>query len=403
MEWLGRSPSTGYYGPIVILSGMHVVVVGGGIVGFSSAYRLADRGVDVTVCEKTGIGAGSTDRAAGGIRAQFSTPVSIELSKRSIDVWERFEEDFGVDIGYTRPGYLYLARESATADLFKDNIRIHHVHDVPSQFLDPNELPDVLPAVAPDRYVGASYCPTDGYADPHLGLQGFYTAAREAGVEVRVGTAVTDVTGDERVTGVQTTDGHIEADAVVNAAGAWAPQVAAMAGVDLPVRPVRRQAMVVAPETPVPETVPFTTDIDSGSYFRPDGGGDALVGGHFAADDPDVDPDGLRDAVEMEWTARALDEAGEIASYFGEATKLKEGWAGLYALTPDHHPVIEETIPGFVSATGFSGHGFMQSPATGMVVSEIVVDGEASTVDVSMLTADRFERGEPLHETFYSA
>ena len=382
---------------------MHVVVVGGGIVGCSSAYRLNERGVDVTVCEKTGIGAGATDRAAGGIRAQFSTRVSIELSKRSIEVWERFEEDFDVDIGYNRPGYLYLAREPETADLFRDNIRLHDQYDVPSRFLDAGEISDVLPAVTEDQYVGASYCPTDGYADPHLGLQGFYTAAREAGVDFRVGTAVTDVTVDDRVTGVETTDGYIEAEYVVNAAGAWSPQVAALAGVDLPVRPVRRQAMVVAPETPVPADVPFTTDIDSGAYFRPDGDGDALVGGHFADEDPDVDPDGLRNAVEMDWTARALDEAGEIASYFGEETRLKEGWAGLYALTPDHHPVIEETIPGFVNATGFSGHGFMQSPATGIVVSEIVVDGRASTVDVSALTADRFDRGEPLNETFYSA
>lgn len=382
---------------------MHVVVVGGGIVGCSSAYRLNERGVDVTVCEKAGIGAGATDRAAGGIRAQFSTGVSIELSKRSIEVWERFEEDFDVDIGYNRPGYLYLAREPETAALFRDNIRLHDQYDVPSRFLDAGEIADVLPAVTEDQYVGASYCPTDGYADPHLGLQGFYTAAREAGVDFRVGTAVTDVTVDDRVTGVETTDGPIEAEYVVNAAGAWSPQVASMVGIDLPVRPVRRQAMVVAPETPVPADVPFTTDIDSGAYFRPDGDGDALVGGHFADQDPDVDPDGLRNAVEMEWTARALDEAGEIASYFGEETRLKEGWAGLYALTPDHHPVIEETIPGFVNATGFSGHGFMQSPATGIVVSEIVVDGMASTVDVSALTADRFDQGEPLHETFYSA
>ena len=382
---------------------MHVVVVGGGIVGFSAAYHLRQRDVDVTVCEKTGIGAGSTDRAAGGIRAQFSTPVSIQLSKRSIEVWEQFEESFGVDIGYNRTGYLYLARQPETAELFKDNIRTHHEFDVPSRFLDAEEIPEVLPAVRRDRYVGASYCPTDGYADPHLGLQGFYDAAREAGANVRVGTEVTDVHVDDRVRGVETSDGRIDADYVVNAAGAWSPQIAAMAGIDLPVRPVRRQVMVVAPETPVPEDVPFTTDIDAGSYFRPDGGGDALVGGHFAADDPAVDPDALRDSVEMDWSARALDEAGEIADYFGGGTRLKDGWAGMYALTPDHHPVIEETIPGFVNATGFSGHGFMQSPATGMVVSEIILDGEASTVDVSMLTADRFERGEPLHETFYSA
>lgn len=386
---------------------MHAAVIGGGIVGLSSAYHLAHRGVDVTVLEKQNIGAGSTDRAAGGIRAQFSTPVSIALSKHSIAVWEDFDDRFGVDIGYRRPGYLYLAREPATADTLRASIDVHNEHDIPSRFLDPDELTEHCPELDTDHYVGATYCPTDGYADPHLALQGFYTKAMEQGAEVRIGVEVIDVVQKDdpsrRVTGVETTDGPVEADAVVNAAGGWAPRVAAMAGIDLPITPKRRQLLVVDPEMTVPDSVPFTTDLDRGLYFRPDGGGDAVVGGHFTPDDPDADPDRYRKTFDFDWATEVLTRAAEVARYFGADSEIRDGWAGIYAMTPDHHPIIDEPVPGFVNACGFSGHGFMQSPATGQLVAELVVDGRASLVDVSMLDANRFERGEALHETFYSA
>ncbi|MDY6818217.1 MAG: FAD-dependent oxidoreductase [Halobacteriales archaeon] len=384
---------------------MTVVVIGGGIVGMSSAYHLSERGADVVLIEKDTIGAGSSDRAAGGIRAQFTTSVSIGLSKRSIEVWERFDERFGVDIGYNRPGYLYLAREQSTADQIAENVRIHNDHDIPSRFVEPDRIAELCPQIRQDHYVGGTYCPTDGYADPHLALQGFYEAATDAGVDVRVGTAVTDLDQDPtgRVRTVVTDAGTIDAEAVVNAAGAWSPQIAAMVDIDLPVTPKRRQAIVVEPATPVPETVPFTTDIDTGSYFRPDGGGDALVGGHFDATDPAMDPDQYDRGYHQDWAADAIEHAGDVAGYFGPETMVKDGWAGLYAMTPDHHPIIEESVPGLITATGFSGHGFMQSPATGIVVAELIHDGAATTVDITPLDRNRFDRGDALHETFYSA
>ncbi|MFB6299630.1 MAG: NAD(P)/FAD-dependent oxidoreductase [Halobacteriales archaeon] len=384
---------------------MTVVVIGGGIVGMSSAYRLSERGADVILLEKDAIGAGSSDRAAGGIRAQFTTPVSIALSKRSIEVWETFDEEFGVDIGYNRPGYLYLAREQSTADRIAENVTIHNDHDVPSRFVEPDDIADLCPAIRREHYVGGTYCPTDGYADPHLALQGFYEAATDAGVDIRVDTAVTDLVqdGSGRVRGVVTDADTLDAEAVVNAAGAWSPQIAAMADVDLPVVPKRRQAIIVEPDTPVPETVPFTTDIDSGSYFRPDGGGEALVGGHFSETDPEMDPDQYDRGYQQAWAADAIEHAADVAGYFGPATTIKDGWAGLYAMTPDHHPIIEESVPGLITATGFSGHGFMQSPATGLVVAELILDGTPTTVDIAPLDRHRFDRGDALHETFYSA
>ena len=382
---------------------MDAVVVGGGIVGVASAYYLAERGADVTLLEKASLGSGSTDRAAGGIRAQFSTTPSIELSKRSIEVWERFEETFGTDIEYRRPGYMYVARTESTADRLRETVPFQNDHGVPSEFLDPETAAEYVPGLRTEAYVGTAYCPTDGFADPHLGLQGFARGATAAGADVRTGVEVTDLTPRDGRVRVETTDGRYDPEYVVLAAGSWSPNVARTAGIDLPVSPRRRQAMVVDPERPVPASNPLVTDLDAGCYFRPERDGKALVGGQFEAADPEQDPDRYRTSTDFEWTVDALEGAASVADYFGPDSEVVRGWAGLYAVTPDHHPVIEESRPGIVTATGFSGHGFMQSPATGQVVSELVLDGEARTVDVSTLRADRFERGEPLHETYFSA
>jgi sarcosine oxidase subunit beta len=380
--------------------GEDVVVVGGGIVGLASAYYLERSGADVTVLEKSSIGAGNTGRANGGIRAQFTSPVSSALSKESIEVWESFEERFGVDIHYRRPGYLFLAREQSTADQFAENVRCQNELGIESRRVTPEEAKELCPGLYHEAFVGGTYCPTDGIADPHLALQGFSAAANDAGAEVRTNTKVVDVTRDRSgaVAGVETESDSLAADYVVNAAGAWAKQVGRMVGIDLPVTPKRRKLMVVDPEKPVGEDVPFTIDSDLGVHFRPEREGSAVAGGHFAEADPEMDPDDFSTSTSIDWAAEVIERAADVADYFGPDTQVNRGWAGLYAVTPDHHPVIEETVPGFVNAVGFSGHGFMQSPATGQIVAEIVTEGSASLVDVSELTADRFDRGVHLEE-----
>lgn len=378
---------------------MDAVVVGGGIIGVSSAYYLARRGVDVTVLERASVGAGNTGRANGGIRAQFSSPVSVALSTESIAVWEDFEDDFGVDIGYRRPGYMFLLREQSTAEQFRENVAEQNRLGVPSEFLTPAEAAEHCPALQTEQFVGATYSPTDGFADPNLALQGFVGAAREAGAEIRTGTEVTDLqTDSERVTGVEAAEGVLEADYVVNAAGAWASYIGRMAGLDLPISPRRRKLTVLDPSESVPESVPFVVDVDGDAHFRPEREGSVVAGGHFGGEDPEVDPDRVDESTSLDWAAQVVESLADVADYFGPETRVKRGWAGVYAVTPDHHPIIEETRPGFINAVGFSGHGFMQSPATGQVVAELVVDGQASLVDVSDLGADRFERGALLHE-----
>jgi sarcosine oxidase subunit beta len=376
---------------------MTVVVVGGGIVGLAAAYSLAERGVEVVCCEKGSIGSGSTERSAGGIRAQFSTRVNVQLSRASIAVWESFEAAFGVDIEYRRSGYLFLARDEATAADFEANVAMQREEGVDSELLTPEDVREHCPGLDAEPFRAATYCPTDGFADPHLALQGYSGAAAEAGVDVRTKTPVTAVhrDGDDgRVVGVETPDGRIDADYVVNAAGPWAGQLNELAGVDLPVAPKRRQVAVIDPETPVPESNPLTIDLDTGSYFRPEREGAALVGGHFGGDDPDVDPDRFSTTADTDWTIEAIEHAADYAAYFGPETRIKNGWAGLYAVTPDHHPIVGEVAPGYITAVGFSGHGFQHAPATGRIVADLVVDGGTDLVDLDALSADRFERGE---------
>ncbi|WP_318567640.1 FAD-dependent oxidoreductase [Salinigranum marinum] len=378
---------------------MHVVVCGGGIVGLAAAYYLARRGAAVTVCEAGSLGSGNTDRSAGGIRTQFSTRVNVRLSLASLDVWDSFEERFGVDIAHRRSGYLFLARREETAARFREQVAMQNDLGVPSEYLSADEAREYCPELHAASFVGATYSPTDGFADPHLALQGFSRAASEAGAEIRTKTPVTGVTvadtGDpvRADVAVDTPDATLDADVFVNAAGAWARRVGAMLGQDLPIAPRRRQVAVVAPETPVPESVPLTIDLDTGSYFRPEREGQALVGGHFASTDPDVDPDDYDTTMDLDWAVTAVEHAGETAGHFGPESGIVRGWAGLYAVTPDHHPIVELSRPGVVTAGGFSGHGFQHSPATGKLVTELCFDGTASLLDVSRLSGARFDSG----------
>jgi sarcosine oxidase subunit beta len=378
---------------------MNAIVVGGGIIGLSSAYYLANRGWSVTLFERGTLGMGSTARSAGGIRAQFQTPVNVDLSIESKRVWSSFEEQFGIDIGYRKTGYLFLARTEETAQTFRDTVDMQQSRGAKSVFLDPEDAVEHCPGLCPDVFTGATYNPDDGFADPNLAVQGYADAARRAGVDIRTRMEVTDVlVEDGTVVGVETEDSRHEAEFVVNATGPAVRTVGQMAGLDLPVYPRRRQIAVVEPTEPVPEDDPLTIDLQRGSYFRPERDGDALVGGHFADADPDMDPVHFDDSMGFEWAATAVEHATEYTTYFDEDSRIKRGWAGLYAVTPDNHPIIEEVLPGFVVAGGFSGHGFQHAPATGQLVADIV-SGESKLLDISMLTADRFERDEEIIES----
>lgn len=381
---------------------MRVAVIGGGIVGLASAYYLSKRGVDVTVFEKSTIGSGNTERSAGGIRAQFSTEENIRLSQESIAVWEQFESEFGTEIGYNQTGYLFVAPDRSSADQLRDAVEIQNRFGVESEFLTSNEAAEKCPRLKPDTIVGASFCPTDGYADPHLALQGFLNAAKNSGAEIRTEAEVTDVlttqSDQQRVTGIETRSGRFKADYVVNAAGAWAGRVADMAGISLPLVPQRIQIAIIETADPMPASVPMTLDPVRECYFRPKRDGKSLVGGgtNLGSYEAESDPEFVDNSLDLDYAAEAIELVSEISGFFDSESKVAGGWAGLYALTPDHSPIIEQSLPGLISAVGMSGHGFMHSPATGKVVSELVTEGEASLIDISALTRDRFDGAEEM-------
>ena len=374
---------------------MHVAIVGGGIVGLASAYYLTDVGAEVTVFEKNTVGSGSTERSAGGIRSQFTSAANVELSRRSLAVWDRFEETFGVDIGFRRSGYLFVARTEAARERFENAVSLQRDLGVENSFLAPEEVAEVHPGIREEAILGGAYSPNDGFADPHLALQGFLRTARGMGVSVETHTPVVELLegSDGEIAGVRTDDGPVEADAVVNAAGAWGGHVAAMAGLSLPIAARRLQITVVEPERSVPETTPMTLDPTTDSYFHPEGGGAAVVGGGstITGDVRPVDPDAYAKSMDLDFASGVLEAVSEYAAFFGPDSEIRSGWAGLIAETPDHNPILEESRPGFVNAVGFSGHGFLHAPAVGEVVRDLVLDGETPLVDLDSFRSDRFD------------
>ncbi len=360
-----------------------VVVVGGGVIGLSIAWRVAEREMRVLVLERAAPGAGSSGRGVGGIRQQFATPINIALSRLSQPTFTAL----GERIGLCRHGYLYLALEEATHEDLWRRAELQRAHDVPVELLDPEEIRARFPYLRVDDVHGAAFCALDGYAMPALVLAAYLEHARGAGAEITEGVEVTSIrTTGGRAGGVETSAGTIATSHVVDAAGPWARHVAALAGVDVPVVPLKRQVWLSAPTVAAPGTAPMTIDSDTGWHFRPREGSllFAMPGGETPGDERlDLDP-ALAD--------RMLAGAHHRLPAFRE--ELARGWAGLYEVTPDGHPILgmAEALPGFYLACGFSGHGLMHSPAAGLLLAALI-GGEEPAVDISPLALGRFAQG----------
>src|SRR5947199_94467 len=371
-----------------------IVIVGGGVVGCSIAYHLAGRGVrDVVVLERETVGSGTTSKAAGGIRAQFSTETEIRFSLEAIKVFERFEDEFGVDPGYKKIGYLFLVSDPDDLRGFEPRIALQRRLGVDVRVISPEDAKKRVPALRVDDLVAAVWGPGDGLAGPAEVTNGFARRARERGVTLAEGVRVTAIErADDRVTGVTTTDGAVSAPLVINAAGPVAATVGRLAGVEILVQPRRRHIFFTEPFPEIPGPIPLTTDRASGFYFRKEMEQVLLSPG-------DVEDIGADFEVPMDW--RRLDEAVDKAVRrvpVLESAKIAGGWAGLRPLTPDDHAIIgwAPGVQGFFLAVGFGGHGFQHSPATGRHVADWIVDGKAS-MDLSLLDPGRFATGrEPL-------
>jgi sarcosine oxidase subunit beta len=365
-----------------------IVIIGGGIMGVATAYYLAGRGItDVILLEKELISQGSTGLSVGGIRQQFSHPANIRLSQRSVEVFERFQEEFGVDIGYHKAGYLFLTGKEETWRDFLASVETQHQLGVPVEVLKPAEIKRRWPYLEVNDIRGGTFCAEDGYADPYLVAMSFAQSARRLGVRIEELTPVTAIRlQGGRIAGVVTTRGSIQTRLVVNAAGPWAAKIGRMADVELPVLPYRRQAFMTLPFDLFPRPVPMIIDQDSAFYFR--GADPGLIMG---MSDPD-EPPSFCLQTDRKFMERVVEAAVRRAPGI-EAASLLRGWAGLYEVTPDDNPIIGPILsrPGFYCAVGFSGHGFQHGPAVGQIMSRLIA-GEPPEFDLEPFSLVRFSR-----------
>ena len=367
-----------------------VVIIGAGIMGCSIAYHLAERGVrDVVVLERDQIGRGATADAAGGIRLQFSTETNIRLSQISLEYWEQFEERFGVDINLRQQGYLFLLTSQDDVPVFQHNLELQQSLGVPVRWVSPEDIRELNPSVLVDDVIGGTFCPRDGWADTSTSTMGFAQAARRAGVRIFEESPVSGIVVEGgRVTGVQTGNATIATPLVICCAGPQTNAVSRLAGLDLPIHPYRRMSFITEPFDLIPSTVPMTIEFARSLYFHPESHG--FLFGMSNKDEPSSE----NKVVDDDWMVATVEALIERAPIFEQAEILR-GWAGFYEVTPDDNPLVGPVpdLDGFLVAAGFSGHGFMQGPAIGRVVAEFVVDGAASTIDVSAFRPSRFREG----------
>ena len=379
-----------------------VVIIGAGVIGASVAYHLAARGcADVLVIERgSAAGGGSTGKATGGFRSQFSTAVNVRLSLLSREKLIRFPDELGLDPGYRQCGYLFLAREQSQLDVLRAAQELQRINGLEeARRVSAAEARQLNPAVCAEGLAGGVYCPTDGFIRPLQILRGYAENAARMGVRFEYNLPHTGfrMNGRQRIAAVCTPGGEIVVGRVVNAAGAWAAEVSRRAGIAIPVEPLRRQVAVTHPSDLLPEEMPMTIFVEDGFHLRVRDGRVLLLW-----------PDRPRTAdlfdttVSEEWIAEVVRRAHARVPCLRRAVIDREScWAGLYEMSPDRHALLGPAagIENFYLANGSSGHGVMHAPALGQLLAEIILDGAAKSLDVSALRPSRFAEGRPNEES----
>lgn len=364
-----------------------VVIIGAGCIGAAIAYHLGRRGVKGVVVVEREIqsGAGSTGRCAGGIRQQFSSGVNVRLAQLSVKYFERFAEEMDTGETFWPVGYLFLLSDERQWKAFQAQAEFQRSLGVPTRTLAPADALAIVPELNLDGVLGATFCPTDGLGDPHMITHGFEAQARALGAKFLFGAEATGLLMDgAKVTGLRTSLGDIATPMVVNAAGAWAAQVAKWANVDLPVLPYRRHCFTTAPLPFVRDTLPMIVDMKTGVYMHRESGG-MLLGLADKDEPPSFD-------ISVNWDfMESVVEPAMMRIPALEAAEINNAWAGLYETTPDHNAILgpPEGVTGLMLANGFSGHGFMMAPGVGQLLAEWIVDGRPS-FDLSDLRLERF-------------
>ena len=377
-----------------------VVIIGGGIVGSSIAYQLTKAGCrSVVVLERESHqGKGSTGKSMGGVRAQFSTDVSIRMSLFSIPFFREFEQTLGHPSGYRSQGYLFIATHARQMAALRANYEKQVAAGLTTvQIVNADQVLEMVPQTRPDDIVGGTFCSTDGFVDPYSVMTGFTLRAIDQGAQIVCDATVTGIDRDVKgICGVRSTQGTIATRILVCAAGAWSAEVGRLAGIDLPVEPLRRMLVPTEPFPKISHAAPMTVDVATGFHFRPEG-----LGLLMAWNDPEEKP-GFNTTFDHGFVEKILTRGVHRFPVLEEAEiNPSRGWAGLYEMTPDHHPVLGPvaSLAGFHAATGFSGHGVMHSPATGKIMADLILNGKTDLIDANLLNCDRFREGRLIEET----
>jgi len=370
-----------------------IVIVGAGIIGCSLAYHLALQGATkVVVLDKDLICSGSTGKSAGGIRQQFATELNISLSMESIRMFERMPDELGVDAGFRRVGYLFLASTESELDLFRRNVALQQRCGVPVRMVDAEDIRRLVPFLHLDGILGGTHCATDGYAAPYEVTMGYAAAARRRGVRILEQRPVTGLLrSGSRVVGVETREGSLHSPVVVNAAGAYAGLIGDMAGVDVPIKPFRRQLFTTHPISAFAAEPPLTIDYHRNWYFRGELGGCLFSG-------PKDEESTFNTNLDWEHIAESVEQAVVRLPLLAEA-EIHRGSAGLYEISPDNNAILGPVpeLEGFFVAGGHSGHGFQHGPIVGKLMAELILTGNPS-IDIGCLRIERFRTGNAVLE-----
>jgi len=372
-----------------------IVIIGAGIIGVSIAYYLGKIGAkNVVLLEKDLIGMGSTGLCAGGIRRQWSTEVNMQFAMKSFEVFQNFEEEFGVSPEFHQIGYLFLARDEEELESFKKNIEFQNRFGVPSQLLTREQVRKEWPFLNLEDVFGGAFCDTDGYAGPTEVTNAIAKEARRHGVKILEKIEVISIeVSRDRIVSVTTRDGRMETRTVVNAAGPYAANVGKLAGVEIPVNPIRRQLFVTNPFDKIPRSVPLTIDHKQNFYFRREGECVLLSG-------PQDEKPSFNLTTDFDSMVQTAEKAMHRVPVF-EKAKINRGWAGLYEISPDNHAILGKVpeVEGLILAVGFSGHGFQHGPAAGMTIAELIWNGKSESIDIDPLALTRFKEGKAIKES----
>jgi sarcosine oxidase subunit beta len=377
-----------------------VVIIGGGIVGSSVAYHLAEQGcTNVLIVEREERqGLGSTSKSMGGVRAQFATPINIRMSIYSIDFFSRFEEATGHTADYRAHGYLFAVTSETDLRYLSENQEKQKAIGLKNvEMVDREEIVKMIPQVRSDDIIGGSYCPTDGFVDPNSVMTGYAKRAKDKGVRIWLNTEVTRVYVERgAIAGVKTSKGDVSTRIVVNAAGPWAALAAKLAGAELPITPLRRQIVKTQRCDFLPAKFPMLIDMSNGFHFRREG--EAIL----MAWPDEEETYGFKTSFTPDFIEKILTRAVNRVPQFADLpVNPHQCWAGMYEVSPDHHAIIGPApeVNGLFYANGFSGHGVMHSPATGRIVSDLILHGRCDVIDATPLGVERFAQGRLLEET----